>query len=73
MLRDLGTRLRRLELDRPPFADPDAIRERGVQWVRPELVAEVGFSEWTRYGRLRHPRFLGLREDKSAHEVMREQ
>jgi bifunctional non-homologous end joining protein LigD len=35
-------------------------------------VAEIGFAEWTRHGRLRHPRFLGLRDDKSASEVVRE-
>jgi bifunctional non-homologous end joining protein LigD len=35
-------------------------------------VAEVGFTEWTRDGRLRHPRFLGLRDDKAAREVVRE-
>ena len=46
--------------------------ERGVTWVEPELVAQVGFTEWTRDGRLRHPRFLGLREDKAAREVVRE-
>ena len=40
-------------------------------WSR-ELVAQVGFTEWTRDGRLRHPRFLGLREDKAAKEVVRE-
>ena len=39
---------------------------------RPELVAQVGFAEWTRAGRLRHPRFLGLRDDKAAREVVRE-
>ncbi|MGH7510288.1 MAG: non-homologous end-joining DNA ligase [Gemmatimonadales bacterium] len=43
-----------------------------VQWVTPKLVAEVGFSEWTSAGLLRHPRFLGLREDKAAREVRRE-
>src|SRR5215207_7084636 len=41
-------------------------------WVEPQLVAQVGFSEWTRDGRLRHPRFLGLRDDKAADEVVRE-
>jgi bifunctional non-homologous end joining protein LigD len=55
-----------------PFADSREIRERGVTWTRPQLVAEVGFTEWTRDGRLRHPRFQGLREDKSAREVVRE-
>jgi bifunctional non-homologous end joining protein LigD len=44
----------------------------GVQWVTPKLVAEIGFSEWTHAGLLRHPRFIGLREDKSAKEVRRE-
>jgi DNA ligase D-like protein (predicted ligase) len=69
-LRALGERLRGLRRDDSPFADE--IRERDVTWVEPELVAQVGFAEWTRDGRLRHPRFLGLREDKSAREVVRE-
>jgi bifunctional non-homologous end joining protein LigD len=73
MLRELGARLRRLRRKTPPFADASPIRERGVTWVEPRLVAEVGFSEWTRHGRLRHPRFLGLRFDKSPREVVREQ
>ncbi len=71
-LRSLGDRLRSLRRDSSPFADPASIRERHVTWVRPELVAELGFTEWTSHGRLRHPRFLGLREDKSAAEVVRE-
>ena len=41
-------------------------------WVRPSLVAEVAFSEWTNDGRLRHPSFQGLRVDKPAREVVRE-
>jgi DNA ligase D-like protein (predicted ligase) len=71
-LRDLGARLRALRRDDPPFADAASIRERGVTWVEPELVAQVGFTEWTGAGRLRHPRFLGLRDDKAASEVVRE-
>jgi bifunctional non-homologous end joining protein LigD len=71
-LRDLGARLRALRRDDPPFADAAEIRERGVTWVEPQLVAQIGFSEWTRDGRLRHPRFLGLREDKPARAVVRE-
>ena len=43
-----------------------------VHWVAPELVCEVGFSEWTGAGRLRHPRFLGLRRDKDPREVVRD-
>ncbi|HEY7042034.1 MAG TPA: non-homologous end-joining DNA ligase [Nocardioidaceae bacterium] len=45
---------------------------RGVHWVKPTLVAQVGFSEWTPDGQLRHPRFLGLRTDKAVREVVRE-
>jgi DNA ligase D-like protein (predicted ligase) len=71
-LRDIGSRLRALRRDDPPFADAASIRERGVRWVEPELVAQVAFTEWTRHGRLRHPRFLGLRDDKPAGEVVRE-
>lgn len=50
----------------------DAPRVRVATWVRPRLVAQVAFTEWTADNRLRHPSFLGLREDKSAEEVMRE-
>jgi bifunctional non-homologous end joining protein LigD len=71
-LHELGAQLRDLRRDQPPFANPQAIKERHTTWVEPELVAEVGFTEWTRDGRLRHPRFLGLRDDKAATEVVRE-
>jgi len=71
-LRDLGARLRALRRDDAPFADAASIKERDVTWVEPELVAQVGFTEWTGAGRLRHPRFLGLRDDKAATEVVRE-
>lgn len=69
-LRDLRGRLDRLPRDGSPFADE--IAERGAHWVDPELVAEVGFTEWTADGKLRHPRFSGLRADKPASEVVRE-
>jgi bifunctional non-homologous end joining protein LigD len=71
-LHELGARMRELARKDPPFENPQAIKERGVTWVEPKLVAEIGFTEWTRDGRLRHPRFLGLRDDKSANEVVRE-
>ena len=64
--------MRALARDDPPFTDAEQIRERGITWVEPELVAQVAFTEWTRAGRLRHPRFLGLRDDKAAGEVVRE-
>jgi bifunctional non-homologous end joining protein LigD len=72
-LASLGRRLRELERDTPPFADAASIREPRVTWAEPELVAQLAFTEWTRHGRLRHPRFLGLREDKPAAKVVREQ
>ena len=71
-LRSLRARLGDLEQDSTPFQAGPPVRERGVHWVRPELVAEVGFSEWTDAGELRHPRFQGLRDDKAAREVVRE-
>jgi bifunctional non-homologous end joining protein LigD len=70
-LRDLGPRLRGLEALAAPFVDARPI-PRGTHWTRPELVAQVGFAEWTNDGRLRQPRFLGLRDDKRPGEVVRE-
>jgi DNA ligase D-like protein (predicted ligase) len=55
----------------PPF-DRGALPRAGVHWVRPELVGQVGFSEWTTAGQLRHPRYLGLRRDKDPASVTRE-
>lgn len=59
----------------PPFAEEDErdLPREGVHWVTPSLVGQFGFSEWTRSGKLRHPRFLGLRRDKDPHEVVREE
>ena len=69
-LRDLAARLAPLRRDSTPFADSPRLRS--ATWVEPELVARVGFTEWTRDGRLRHPRFLGLRTDKDPRDVVRE-
>ena len=70
-LRSLHKRLARTEQDASPITR-GRVREPGVHWVRPTLVAQVAFSEWTRDGKLRHPRYLGLRTDKSPAEVVRE-
>jgi DNA ligase D-like protein (predicted ligase) len=70
-LRELGAQLQRLEQPASPF-QRNQVRERGAHWARPELIAQIGFTEWTRDGLLRHPRFQGLRTDKSAREVVRE-
>ena len=72
MLHELGARMRAIARADAPFANPETIKERHVTWVEPKLVAEIGFTEWTRDGRLRHPRFQGLRDDKAANEVVRE-
>lgn len=71
MLGRLGDRLSRLERSDPPF-DRGELPRRAVHWVRPRLVGQIGFSEWTRDGQLRHPRFMGLRTDKEPREVVRE-
>jgi bifunctional non-homologous end joining protein LigD len=71
-LKDLGQRLRALNRSDSPFADAADIPSRGVTWTEPKLVAEIGFTEWTSHGRVRHPRFQGLRDDKAAREIVRE-
>lgn len=67
---DIGRQLWPLAVDKAPVKN--APRERGVVWLRPELVAEVAFTEMTRDGALRHPSFLGLRQDKPADDVVEE-
>jgi bifunctional non-homologous end joining protein LigD len=70
-LHELGAKLRELEAPESPFLDARRI-PRGAHWTRPELVAQIGFAEWTTDGRLRQPRFLGLRDDKDPADVVRE-
>jgi bifunctional non-homologous end joining protein LigD len=71
LLSDLSGRLSSLEMGASPFSDRKD-RGKGGHWVEPVLVCEVAFTEWTDAGVLRHPRFLGLRNDKAAEEVIRE-
>jgi bifunctional non-homologous end joining protein LigD len=71
MLRSLHDRLAAIERPSPPF-DLGPLPRSGVHWAEPKLVGEVGFSEWTVAGELRHPRFQGLRDDKDPGEVVRE-
>jgi bifunctional non-homologous end joining protein LigD len=69
-LRALEKKLSRLTVDSPPFDPPPKGRlARDVHWVKPELVAEVAFAEWTHDGHVRQASFEGLREDKSQREV----
>jgi bifunctional non-homologous end joining protein LigD len=72
-LRDLAAGLKKRRIDSPAFKNPPTgSSRRGVTWVRPELVAEVEFTEWTNDGSLRHPSFQGLREDKPPEQIVRE-
>jgi DNA ligase D-like protein (predicted ligase) len=70
-LHRLHERLSPIEQDTPPFSR-GLVHEKSARWVRPELVAQIGFTEWTRDGKLRHPRYLGLRTDKDPGDVVRE-
>ncbi len=71
LLRSLHESMVALERDSPPFGRGVLPRSR-VHWVEPRLVGQVVFSEWTRDGQLRHPRFQGLRQDKDPADVVRE-
>jgi bifunctional non-homologous end joining protein LigD len=66
----LGRELERRERASSPFDDGRPPRD--ARWAEPELVAQIGFAEWTRDGKLRQPRYQGLRDDKPAREVVRE-
>jgi bifunctional non-homologous end joining protein LigD len=70
-LHELSDRLRKLKQAESPFADE--VREPSAVFVRPTLVAQIAYTEWTKDGKLRHPAFLGLRDDKSAKDVHREE
>ena len=63
--------LKAREIAKSPFSTPLKSNE-PPHWVRPDLVAQVKFTEWTDDGKLRHPVYLGLRDDKSAKEVVKE-
>lgn len=67
---DLRRRLNALARPRSPFAGEVLVPT--VHWVHPQLVIQVGFTEWTREGRLRHPRFAGVSAARTADEVVRE-
>jgi len=70
LLDELRKQLDKLETDSSYFSEK--ISKKAVHWVKPKLVCEVGFTEWTTSGKLRHPRFLGLRRDKPAKKVVKE-
>jgi bifunctional non-homologous end joining protein LigD len=73
LLLDLRKRLDALELDASPFTKAIGLPKLRAHWVRPQIVVQVAFIEWTVNGKLRHPRLLGVRFDKNARDVVREQ
>jgi ATP-dependent DNA ligase len=84
LLLDLRAQLDDLEINTPPFTKAVGLPRSKVgarskigsslrtHWVRPEIVVQVGFIQWTKYNKLRHPRLLGIRNDKDPREVVRE-
>jgi len=73
LLLDLRARLDALIVPAPPFTRAVGLPRLRAHWVQPEIVVQVAFAEWTVHDKLRHPRLLGLRPDKSARDVIREQ
>ena len=72
LLLDLRARLDALEIAATPFTRARGLPRLRAHWVRPEVVVQVAFIEWTVHGKLRHPRLLGLRADKAPRDVIRE-
>jgi bifunctional non-homologous end joining protein LigD len=72
LLLELRARLDTLEMPKAPFTKAVGLPRLRAHWVRPDIVVQVGFIEWTGNDKLRHPRLLGVRFDKTAREVTRE-
>lgn len=68
----LHKKLSKIELKKCPFVFDESLPKKDVYWVKPLLVAQIGFEEWTSYDKLRQPRYLGLRPDKKAKDVVKE-
>lgn len=72
LLKDLYSQMCDLEISKPVFENPKEVKSKNVHWIKPKLVAEMSFTEWTSGNKLRHPSFLGLRLDKDAKDVIKE-
>ena len=72
LLLDLRRRLDQAEMSKPPFTKAVGLPRLRAHWVRPQIVVQVSFIEWTKHNKLRHPRLIGVRFDKAAKEVVRE-
>src|SRR5438093_12160362 len=72
LLLDLRAQLDRIEIEKPPFTKAVGLPRLRAHWVHPQVVVQVGFIQWTKHNKLRHPRLLGVRHDKNPHDVVRE-
>jgi len=72
LLTTLRARLDKMILDKAPFTQGKGLPKLRTHWVKPEIVVQVAFIEWTPDNKMRHPRLLGLRPDKAARDVVRE-
>jgi bifunctional non-homologous end joining protein LigD len=72
LLLDLRSRLDKLEIDTSPFTKAVGLPRLRAHWVKPQIVVQVAFIEWTVHGKLRHPRLIGVRHDKDPRDVVRE-
>ena len=72
LLIELRAKLDQIEIAKPAFTRAVGLPRLRAHWVRPKIVVQVGFIQWTVHGKLRHPRLLGIRTDKAAREVVRE-
>jgi ATP-dependent DNA ligase len=72
LLLELRAELDQIEIPKSPFTKAIGLPRLRAHWVKPQIVVQVGFIQWTVHGKLRHPRLLGVRHDKDAREVVRE-
>ena len=72
MLIELRKRFDRIEIPKPPFTKAIGLPKKGAHWVKPQVVVQVSFMEWTGDGKMRHSRLIAIRTDKQAREVVRE-
>ena len=72
LLLDLRARLEKIEIPTTPFTRAKGLPRIRAHWVKPQIVVQVAFTEWTVHGKLRHPRLIAVRHDKAARDVVRE-
>jgi ATP-dependent DNA ligase len=72
LLLDLRAQLDKIEIAKPPFTKAVGLPRLRAHWVQPQVVVQVGFIQWTKHNKLRHPRLLGIRQDKDPRAVVRE-